>query len=179
MSGGVFTILEAIAKFKQFEINLGLAGEAILTEIAILIRDEAKSKIGEYQKGWPKLADSTVKRKGGRDEPLLNTGELKASTSAEVHMSGPEHGVARIGTPLERGFFAEFGTRHEPPRPWLLPAVLESRKDINRIVKKHIHTAWTSAGRDNQMLHLLHALRILLHAARELWSHTIGEDFGK
>jgi HK97 gp10 family phage protein len=179
MSGGVFTILEAIAKFKQFEINLGLAGEAILTEIAILIRDEAKSKIGEYQKGWPKLAESTVKRKGGRDEPLLNTGELKASISAEVHMSGPEHGVARIGTPLERGFFAEFGTRHEPPRPWLLPAVLESRKDINRIVKKHIHTAWTSAGRDNQMLHLLHALRILLHAARELWSHTIGEDFGK
>jgi hypothetical protein len=27
---GLFSILEAVAKFKQFEINMGLASEAIL-----------------------------------------------------------------------------------------------------------------------------------------------------
>jgi hypothetical protein len=174
-ANGLFSILEFVAKLKAFETNMGFATEAILIEIAVLIREEAKTKIGEYQKGWPPLAESTVKRKG-HDRPLLDTGELKESISAFVEMHGPESGRAVIGSPLERGLFAEIGTRHEPPRPWLLPAVLESRKDINRIVKKHIHTAWSTAGHSD-MVRLLHALRILLHAAREVLSKTILQDF--
>jgi hypothetical protein len=170
---GLFSILEAVAKFKQFEVNMGLASEAILIEIAVLIREEAKSRIGEYQAGWPPLAASTVARKGS-DKPLLDTGELKESISAHIKMHGPQHGSAYI--PLERGLFAELGTSREPPRPWLLPSVLESRKDITKIVKRHIHTAWTSAGTNNNMLHALHALRILLEVAHEVWSRTIGKD---
>jgi hypothetical protein len=175
---GLFSILEAVAKFKQFEINMGLASEAILIEIAVLIGDEAKSRIGEYQTGWAPLAASTVARKGN-DRPLLDTGELKASISAYVKMHGPQHGSAYIGTPLEKGLWHELGTSKIPPRPWLLPAALEARKDITKIVKRHIHTAWTSAGTNNNMLHALHALRILLEVAREVWSRTVGKDLNK
>jgi hypothetical protein len=84
-SGGLFSILEAVAKLRQFEVNMGLASEAILIEIAVLIREEAKSRIGEYQAGWPPHAASTVARKGS-DRPLLDTGDLKASISAYVKM---------------------------------------------------------------------------------------------
>jgi HK97 gp10 family phage protein len=173
-SGGFFTILEAVAKFKAFETNMKYAGEAILVELAVLIRDNAKASLGHYQKGWPSLAESTLRKKND-DTPLFETGVLRDSIGAKVFMHGPEHGRAVVGTDEMSGVYAEQGTRHEPPRPFLLPAALDARKDVAKIAKRYIHAAWTSAGRDNEMLHLLHAIKLLLEVAHEVYKRTIGK----
>jgi hypothetical protein len=45
-TGGLFSLLEAAAKFAAFEANIKFADEAILAELAILIRDKAKESLG-------------------------------------------------------------------------------------------------------------------------------------
>jgi hypothetical protein len=171
-SGGFFTLLQAAAKFEAFSKSMQYANEAILTEWAVAVQKRAKESLGSYQKGWPKLAESTVERKGGRDTPLLDTGELRDSISGFVEMYGKEHGRGVVGTPLEKGLWAELGTTHEPARAWLLPAALHSKSDIDKIARKYIRSAWVSAGRDNEVLHLLHAIKLLLEVAHEIISVT-------
>jgi hypothetical protein len=171
-SGGFFTLLEAAAKFAAFKENMKFANEAILTRWASEVQKRAKDSIGVGRKDWPPLAPSTVEHKG-HDLPLYETGELKESISGFVQMHGPEHGRAVVGTPLERGLFAETGTINEPPRPWLLPAALDTQKDIEKFAKLYIRTAWSSAGHGNEMLALLHALRIALHIVSDLYRGTV------
>jgi hypothetical protein len=43
-----------------------------------------------------------------------------------------------------------------------------SENELGRIAKKYIRSAWISAGRDNEVLHLLHALKLLLEIAHEV-----------
>jgi hypothetical protein len=119
-------------------------------------------------------AESTVAKKG-HDRPLLNTGVLRDSIQAKVIMSGAEHGRAVVGTDEMSGVYAELGTQHEPPRSFLTAAATQSHKELNKIVRKHIHTAWSSAGHDNSMLHALHALKLLLEVAREVHRGTVGK----
>ena len=88
-----------------------------------------------------------------------------------MYSSNSGRGV--VGTPLEKGLWAEIGTsRGEPPRPWLMPAALHSKSDIDKIARKYIRSAWVSAGRDNEILHLLHAIKMLLEVAHEIISVT-------
>jgi hypothetical protein len=42
MKSGMFSLLELAARFKAFEANMKHAGEAILTEWAVLVRDKAQ-----------------------------------------------------------------------------------------------------------------------------------------
>jgi hypothetical protein len=174
---GMWSLLQAAAKFRQFSANMAYANEAILCSWAVAVQKRAKDSLGSYQAGWPKLAESTVERKGGRDEPLLDTGELRDSISGFVEMYGKEHGRAVVGTALDKGMWAELGTVHEPPRPWLLPAALHTKSDISKIAKKYIHSAWVSAGRDNDVLHLLHAIKLLLEVAHVI--KNVGKRFVK
>jgi phage gpG-like protein len=159
MRGGAFSLLEAAVKFESFAANMKLAKEATLAEIAILIRDKAKAKIGTYQSGWPELAESTVKRKGN-DKPLLDTGALRDSIGATVFTDS-----AYVGTNEMSGVYAELGTKSEPPRSFLLSSAVESKKDIGRIAKKNIHAAWVG---NHEIATLLHALHLLLEVAHEI-----------
>jgi hypothetical protein len=166
-SGGAWSLLEGAARFEGFRKNMEVANEAILTRWAVEVQKRAKESLGVYQKGWPALAPSTVERKG-HDMPLIDTFELKESISGFVEMHGPEHGRAVVGTPLDRGLWAEVGTQHEPPRPWLLPAAVEAQKDVKKFAKECIRAAWVGAG-NSDLMRTLHAIRLLLHVARDVF----------
>lgn len=60
MRNGTFSLLEAAAKFEAFLKNIKYADEATLSEIAMLVRDKVKERIGTYVYKWPELAASTA-----------------------------------------------------------------------------------------------------------------------
>jgi phage gpG-like protein len=102
-----------------------------LEKAAKLVEEEAKHAIGTYEFGWPRLAESTLAKKGA-DTPLLETGSLRDSYTHEVH--GNE---ARIGSDQEKAVWFEYGTSKMPPRPVLLPAALKKEPEIVKILGEH------------------------------------------
>jgi hypothetical protein len=162
---GMFSLLEAAAHFRAFGANVEIAKQATLAEIAILIRDEAKSAIGTYKYNWQPLAESTVARKGA-DEPLLFTGELRDSMEAKIFADEEK---AYVGSNNDKAVWHELGTNHFPPRSFLLSAALQKEREAVNIAKRNIRTAWTSAVTGhNDLAQLLHALRILIDVAHEI-----------
>jgi len=181
MKNGFFDLAEAAIKFKAFEKNLEFAGEAVLTGWAAVVKDRARQSIGTYRYKWPQLAEATQAERAREgfppNKPLLRTGDLRDSISAFVQMYGPEHGRAVVGSTSDIAVYQELGTRSIPPRSFLYAsAVLATQKDLPKIARKVVRTAWLSAGRDNEMLHLLHAIKLLLEITKEVWDHTIGKD---
>jgi phage gpG-like protein len=175
--GSAFTLLEAAAKFEAFSKNMRFANEAILTEWATTVRDRAKAAIDTYRYKWPALGPAAVAKHG--DTPLLDTGQLRDSISAYVQMHDDEHGRAVVGSDSEIAVYQELGTSRIPPRSFLMMSAKRSEKDLQKIVRKYIHAAWRSASHDNEILHLLHAIKLVLEVAKELYSNTIGKDLRK
>jgi HK97 gp10 family phage protein len=127
-----FPSIKSFVGFLAFVEAKSHEHHAALEKAAKLIEDEAKDSLGHYQGGWPRLAESTIRKKGGRDEPLLDTGELRDSITHEVR--GNE---ARIGSDLDKAAYAEFGTSYEPPRSWLLSATLRKEPEVVKILGEH------------------------------------------
>lgn len=110
---------------------------------AVLIERTAKSEIGHYQgesgpfPAWAPLADSTMAEKTrlgytGRlsmDDPLYRTGEMRDSIE---HRTGDMEAV--IGTDSPIAHFHEFGTDKMPPRPFLGPALVRNKENIEKII---------------------------------------------
>jgi phage gpG-like protein len=164
--GEFFSLLQAAAKFKAFEVNMKAANEAILTEWAVTVRDAAKEAIGTYKFGWEPLGPAAVARHG--DTPLLDSGALRDSISAFVEMHGPENGRAVVGSNEDTAVWQELGTKTIPPRSFLLSSAMRSEKELARIARRYIRSAWISAGNNNEILHLLYALKLLLEIAHEV-----------
>jgi hypothetical protein len=57
---GMWSLLEAAAKFNQFGKNMEYAAEGILTDWAIKVRDAAKESIGTYKYKWPELGPAVT-----------------------------------------------------------------------------------------------------------------------
>jgi hypothetical protein len=172
-----FSLAEAAAKFAQFEVNMRLANEAILSEWAALVRDRAKKVIGSYKYRWPQLADATkadrVNQGFPENEPLLRTGEMRDSIQAHVEMFGPEHGRAVVGSNNDKAAWQELGTSRIPPRSFLMESAKRAgEREITRIARKYIRSAWTSAGHSNEILQLLHAIRLLLETTMKIYERT-------
>lgn len=83
-------------------------------------------------------------------------------------MHGVGHGRAAVGSNEETAVWQELGTRTIPPRSFLMNSALYGHKELGKIARKYIRSAWTSAGRDNEILHLLHAIKLLLEIAHEV-----------
>jgi hypothetical protein len=81
----VFSLLSFAAHLGAIERDLKLAGEGIIAKWFMAVRQNAMDAIGTYRYGWPELAPSTVERKGGRDEPLFDTGELRRSIGIKLY----------------------------------------------------------------------------------------------
>ena len=95
--------------------------------------DKAKGFIGEYQQGWAPLAAATLTDKAakgfGVPDPLLRSGELRDSLSGQAEeMLDGVHGV--VGSTSPNMIFSEMGTKNEPPRPVLSPALIQSEPEI-------------------------------------------------
>jgi hypothetical protein len=130
-----------------------VAGPA-LQEVGLMVKIEAQAKIGVYQGGvgpfpsWAPLADATKADRSAKgyseDEPLLRDGTLRDSITFDVHpenvligvKSGPSaDGKTDIG---DIAVWQELGTGKMPPRPFLGPALFESRDEISRIISQHL-----------------------------------------
>ena len=131
-------LIEALSVGKMVsEINAGLE------VCARLIEKTAKAEIGHYQPEtgpfptWAPLADSTMREKTrlgyvGRlsaDDPLYRTGAMRDSIE---HRTGELE--TEIGTDSEIAPYHEFGTAKMPPRPFLGPALVTNKDNIEKIV---------------------------------------------
>lgn len=126
----------------QFTKNTLMAIEAVeigLEHAAKVVQEDAKDRIGEYQREighfpeWAPLANATKADRLAKgfteDDPLLRSGELRDSIVTE-HTAM----AAVIGSKLPQSAYLEFGTEKMPPRPFLGPAALAKRKQIQRII---------------------------------------------
>ena len=115
----------------------------------------------------------TLKRKGGNDTPLLETGALRDSIGIKLYEN---RGI--VGTNNEVAPFHEFGTSKMSPRPFMLPSALLATGQIEKSAKKYIGAALAGRGMHATGLHeLLRAIRLLIEVAREV--HRIGKSLTK
>jgi phage gpG-like protein len=113
---------------------------------ALAVTADAKERIGHYQQGWEPLAPSTVDQKrrlgyagvalsggDGGDNPLLRTGDMRDSITADV-----TNRAFVVGSPDPVLFYQEWGTRTIPPRPVLEPALKTMMPFIGTVTGKAI-----------------------------------------
>lgn len=106
------------------------SGHKILEKTCFLLEDSAKEAIGndDYIFGWPRLAQSTIDRKGF-ERPLFETGALRDSITHNVDSNGKE---AAVGTDLDYAKYLEFGTSKMPARPFLGGALIAKEHEIGQ-----------------------------------------------
>jgi HK97 gp10 family phage protein len=102
----------------------------ILEKTCVLLEDSAKNAIGndDYIFGWPRLAQSTIDRKGF-ERPLYETGELQRSIEHNV-----DDRESFVGTDNPIAKFQEFGTSRIPARPFLGGALIAKEHEIGETV---------------------------------------------
>ncbi|MDA8256526.1 MAG: hypothetical protein M0Z99_12950 [Betaproteobacteria bacterium] len=115
------------------------AAHSALNEASKVIEKAAKDQIGHYQAAigpfpeWQELSASTkqdrISQGYSENEPLLRAGDLRDSITHEV--SGLE---AVIGSDSDIASYQELGTSTIPPRPFLGPAAIKSRKRVEEIL---------------------------------------------
>lgn len=97
------------------------------------VEAHAKDLIGRENPEWPPLAESTIAEKTqlgytgqvSATDPLLRTGDLRASISSSAEMTGiGAEGV--VGSDSEIAKFQEIGTSRIPPRPFLGLAMMKA-----------------------------------------------------
>ena len=121
----------------------------ILKDIGEGIARTAKSKLGEYQTGWPQLHESTQSEREElgfpANEPLLRSGDLRGSIRVTVRplthggdvYIGSNEAQARM---MELGGPTPFGG-YVPPRPYLAPALVEQEKHVAKKVGNAVGNA--------------------------------------
>lgn len=64
------------------------------------------------------------------------SGELARNIGAEVNLAGPTKAVGRVAPEKDvwYGIFAELGTRHHAPKPFLRPALRTRRREVERVL---------------------------------------------
>jgi HK97 gp10 family phage protein len=160
----MFTLASFAAHLGAINADLKLAGEGIIAEWCWNVRENARHAIGTYAYGWQPLSDSTIEHKGGRDEPLLDTGQLRDSIGIKLF---PNRGV--VGTNDETAEWHEYGTSKMPPRPFMLPAAFQATKEIEKSARKYVSAALRGQGMHaTDLRSVLHKVRLILEIAREV-----------
>jgi hypothetical protein len=134
--------------FEQFAEQLAKSATQVRPELEIaaakigeIEKKIAVEKIGREDNGWPPLAESTIAEKerlgftgkiSGTD-PLLRTGEMRASITFEVTPT-PVGVDLVLGSADPVAKYQELGTATIPPRPFLATATIESIPDAEKIL---------------------------------------------
>jgi phage gpG-like protein len=107
---------------EEFALKLAAAADTVkprleigLDKVGELAETMAASYPGTYQTGWPRLAESTLEKKGA-DTPLLETGEMRDSIERDLD---PIEMKVVIGSKSKIALYQELGTSRIPPRPFL------------------------------------------------------------
>jgi hypothetical protein len=138
---------DSLAAFARHLERMAAAGPVVTNRAAKagakLIETEAKRRIGEYQDGigpfgaWPNLAEATVQDRLSKgftpDDPLLRTGDLRASIDSES-----EGGAAVVGSPSNIALYQDLGTARIPPRPIFGPAAMATRHEVQEEIALHV-----------------------------------------
>jgi len=149
-------LMFAVAKDVKASIS---ESSKFLDNVGIIVKEQAQEKIGYYQDPsgpfteWVELSDRTkierLESGWTANDPLLRSGTLKNSITYTVlggHViigvkSGPGHDghgdIGDIAVDQEFGTF-EFGKRHIPPRPFMGPALFETRDQITDAIRDGI-----------------------------------------
>ena len=116
----------------EYGVRLQRAAARVTPELELIVRetmerakDIAESRFGEQQRGWPPLAESTLRAHDGQQTPLLVTGELRESLYIEV--SGANGLLASTDPKI---VYSELGTGTEPPRPLLKESVRQAQREM-------------------------------------------------
>lgn len=145
--------MKEFASFGSFARHLAITAAIgpevthhIAEKAAELVQTNAQNRLGEYQdytgpfNSWAPLADSTKEDRVAKgfpeDEPLLRTGDLR--DSIEVSAKG---GEAVIGSVADIALYQEVGTDKMPPRPFLGPAIYDSKLSIGELSARTV-VAW-------------------------------------
>jgi HK97 gp10 family phage protein len=129
---GVVTIPQLATIFAMASTHIQHVHHDILENASVMFENSAKDAIGNdaYIFGWPRLAESTIERKGF-ERPLYETGELQNS----IHHNVDDH-EAYVGTDVEYAKYQEYGTSRIPARPFLGGAIIHEEKRIPEVVHK-------------------------------------------
>jgi HK97 gp10 family phage protein len=149
---------QAIRKLLDIPVKTHVAVNVVMSKAAILVRDTATKKFGEYQPAvgefpaWEPLQPETVERKieaGSQgDDPLV--GHYAKGTKGNAVWSAPLQTtiemqvgdwVAHVGTKDQLAEYHEYGTEHIPPRPFLRPALFEKTDEIKTLVNEAVSEA--------------------------------------
>lgn len=110
--------------WERYEREMRATFRRRITAAAIVVRDAAKASLSTA--GPPASAPG--------QPPHLRTGRLKTSIAYEVTESS--RGVeARVGTNVQYALHLELGTSRMAARPFLRPALANSRAAIERILR--------------------------------------------
>lgn len=149
---------QAIRKLLEIPVKTHVAVNVGMNKAAILVRDTATKKFGEYQPAvgefpaWELLKPETVERKteaGSQgDDPLV--GHYPKGTKGNAVWSAPlqttvemqvDGWMAHVGTKDQLGEYHEYGTENIPPRPFLRPALFEKTEEIKVLVTEAVFEA--------------------------------------
>lgn len=130
---------QAIALFTRIAADLPLVEHSALERAAVLIENDAKASVGEYQVAagpfveWARLADATkadrVAKGFPEDEPELRTGALRDSIQ---HQTGTHE--AHVGSDALVMVYQELGTAKMPPRSILGGAAVRKADEVRDLV---------------------------------------------
>jgi hypothetical protein len=117
--GELEAMLQASLRTVDVKIEIGL------DKVGTLAATLAAHYPGEYQPGWPQLAESTLRDKADKGfpvpSPLKRTGQMAESYRKELVLS--ELAVV-VGSPDKEALWQELGTsRGIPPRPVVAKAM--------------------------------------------------------
>jgi hypothetical protein len=166
----LLTLLEASAKFAIVSRDMEAVSHAIVEEACRMVAKEARRVLGTYDYGWPKLASSTVSRKG-KDTPGVNTGAMR--DSIEWTVRGLE---GEVGSNHPRAVWFELGTRNQPPRSFLVGAVRAKGREIQKMAGQA--AAKAVAGHhllSPEMKALLHMAEKLGHKAKDKFEESLDD----
>jgi HK97 gp10 family phage protein len=146
----VVSLTEWIAHLKRSELALKFDFETEVGACMASAAKKAKGFIGEQQPGWDNLAPSTIKAKAALGypvpAPLLREGDLRDSINSEVETVGNEIiGLVYSDDPIAE--YQEYGTSRIPPRPFIVPALIQTEPEIQTALGETLVRALTPGGR--------------------------------
>ena len=172
----MFDLLDFIAELPEIERDLEAAGPKIIKRACEIVEKKAKAAIAREHEMWPDLAPSTIADKQAHGyatpKPLLRTGEMRDSITHTV-----DGNQGCVGSDSEIAFWQELGTRHIPPRSFLVSSAISSEGKIARMAAAATVAALSGHGRNahdvREMFHLLHKAG---HALYELGEDLLHPD---
>lgn len=100
--------------------NMPSVQHGMLERAGVMVEEEAKRVLGDYEYGWAPLSPYTIAKKATGDSPGLETGEMRDSVYHTVTYGAGGNGSVNVGSDLDKALWFELGnSRGQPPRPWL------------------------------------------------------------